>query len=131
MLSLQIGYGRVWYMRFLRLLSVFTVMSVLTIAIATQTAGAQGAAPQAGAAPAAPAAPPFRMNIPAWADGSDIPMKYTQVEKQTSPAITWTNVPAGTMSFVLSVHDMEVSRNKTTDDQVHWLVWNIPGTTAE
>ena len=24
------------------------------------------------------------------------------------------------------MHDMEVSRNKTTDDQVHWLVWNIP-----
>ncbi len=122
-------------MRFRRLLPVLMVlimMSVLVIMLAAQKASAQGgAAPQAGAAPAAPAAPPFRMNIPGWADGSDIPVKYTQVEKQTSPQITWTNVPAGTVSFLLSVHDMEVSRNKTTDDQVHWLVWNIPATATE
>ena len=26
------------------------------------------------------------------------------------------------------MHDLEVARNKTTDDQLHWLVWNIPGT---
>jgi Raf kinase inhibitor-like YbhB/YbcL family protein len=26
------------------------------------------------------------------------------------------------------MHDMDVARNRTTDDQVHWLVWNIPGT---
>jgi Raf kinase inhibitor-like YbhB/YbcL family protein len=25
------------------------------------------------------------------------------------------------------MHDMEVARNRTTDDQLHWLVWNIPG----
>ena len=117
-------------MRFRRLLPF--LMSVLAISVAAQTLAAQGgAAPQAGGAPAAPAAPPFRMNMPGWADGSDIPVRFTQVEKQTSPQITWTNVPAGTVSFLLSVHDMEVSRNKTTDDQVHWLVWNIPGTATE
>ena len=32
------------------------------------------------------------------------------------------------MSFLLHMHDMEVARNRTTDDQVHWLVWNIPAT---
>jgi Raf kinase inhibitor-like YbhB/YbcL family protein len=26
------------------------------------------------------------------------------------------------------MHDMDVARNKTTDDQAHWIVWNIPGT---
>jgi phosphatidylethanolamine-binding protein (PEBP) family uncharacterized protein len=31
------------------------------------------------------------------------------------------------MTFVLHMHDMEVARNKTTDDQPHWLMWNIPG----
>jgi Raf kinase inhibitor-like YbhB/YbcL family protein len=116
-------------MRFCRLLSVFVMMSALSMWFTARTARAQGgAAPQAGGAPAAPAAPPFRMNIPGWADGADIPVKYTQAGNQTSPEITWTNVPPGTVSFLLSVHDMEVSRNKTTDDQVHWLVWNIPGT---
>ena len=45
-----------------------------------------------------------------------------------SPALNWTNTPPGTLSFVLHMHDPDVARNKTTDDQVHWLVWNIPGT---
>ena len=44
------------------------------------------------------------------------------------PALTWTNVPAGTRSFVLHFHDPDVSINKTSNDQVHWLVWGIPGT---
>ncbi len=68
------------------------------------------------------------MSISAFADGSDIPLKYTQVGDSASPAIAWTNVPAGTVTFVLHLHDMEASRNHTTDDQLHWLVWNIPGT---
>ena len=45
-----------------------------------------------------------------------------------SPALTWSNVPAGTRSFVLHMHDPDVSINKTTNTQVHWLVWGIPGT---
>ena len=57
-----------------------------------------------------------------------IPLKYTQAGEQVSPALNWTNAPAGTQSFVLHMHDLDVARNKTTDDQVHWLVWNIPGT---
>jgi hypothetical protein len=68
------------------------------------------------------------MSITAFADGTDIPAKYTQAGTQTSPPITWTNVPPGTVTFLLHVHDMEASRNHTTDDQLHWIVWNIPGT---
>ena len=26
------------------------------------------------------------------------------------------------------MHDMDLARNKTTDDQVHWVVWNTPAT---
>ncbi|MBI3491231.1 MAG: YbhB/YbcL family Raf kinase inhibitor-like protein [Acidobacteria bacterium] len=64
----------------------------------------------------------------AFPDGGVIPPKYTQAGDQTSPALTWTNTPPGTQSFVLHMHDLEVARNKTTDDQVHWVVWNIPAT---
>jgi Raf kinase inhibitor-like YbhB/YbcL family protein len=32
------------------------------------------------------------------------------------------------VTFLLHMHDMEVTRNHTSDDQLHWLVWNIPGT---
>ena len=80
--------------------------------------------------PATPAAGPgLTITTVAWPDGDDIPLKYTQaVEKPVSPALTWTNVPAGTRSFVLHMHDPDVSINKTTNTQVHWLVWGIPGT---
>jgi hypothetical protein len=96
---------------------------------AVQTQGGQGGgAPGAGAGQGQAAPAQMVMSIAAFPDGSDIPVKYTQAGTQTSPAITWTNVPAGTVSFVLHLHDMEASRNRTTDDQLHWLVWNIPGT---
>ena len=109
-------------MRFLRSLLVMMVFG-LVMAVAAQTAGAQGGgAPQGGG----PAPKPLMMAITAFADGSDIPAKYTQAGDQTSPAITWTNAPAGTVTFLLHMHDMEASRNKTSDDQLHWFVWNIP-----
>jgi Raf kinase inhibitor-like YbhB/YbcL family protein len=77
----------------------------------------------------APAAPGLTISTIAWPDGDDIPLKYTQgVPNPVSPALTWTNVPAGTRSFVLHFHDPDVSINKTTNTQVHWLVWGIPGT---
>jgi Raf kinase inhibitor-like YbhB/YbcL family protein len=112
-------------MRFLGLLTVL----MMGLVFAT-TAGAQAPGAQGGGAPAsgAPAPPPLMMAITGFADGTDIPAKYTQAGNQTSPAITWTNVPPGTMSLLLHMHDMEVSRNRTNDDQLHWLVWNIPGT---
>src|SRR6187397_1748783 len=86
-------------------------------------------AQQPPAAPAAPAGPGLTITTAAWPDGDDIPLKYTQaVPSPVSPAMSWTNVPAGTRSFVLHFHDPDVAINKTTNDQVHWLVWGIPGT---
>ena len=78
--------------------------------------------------PAGPARPPLTVSTTAFADGAPIPVKYTQAGEQVSPALTWTNVPPGTVSFVLHMRDPDVARNKTTEDQVHWLVWGIPGT---
>jgi Raf kinase inhibitor-like YbhB/YbcL family protein len=83
-----------------------------------------------GAAQQGLPANPMRLTSTSFPDAGIIPNRYTQLEKQTSPALTWTNVPANTRSFVLHMHDMEGSRNKTTDDQLHWLVWNIPASTT-
>lgn len=79
-------------------------------------------------APAAPANPPMVMTIPGWPDGDPIPVKFTQAGEQVSPEIKWSNVPKGTVTFLLHFHDPDVARNKTTEDQAHWVVWNIPGT---
>ena len=84
----------------------------------------------------APAAPPMTLTVSGFQDGGQIPVKFSQAApgvapgEGLSPAITWTNVPAGTQSFVLNMHDMDVARNKTTDDQAHWVVWNIPASAA-
>jgi len=74
--------------------------------------------------------PPMRLTTTAFADGTVIPLKYTQVvgDKTVSPDLSWTNVPPGTQSFVLWMHDVDLSINKTSEDNLHWMVWNIPGT---
>lgn len=87
------------------------------------------AQPKGGAAPA-----PMTLTIPGWPDGGQIPVKFSQAApgvaagEGTSPAMTWANVPAGTQTLFLHMHDMDLARNKTTDDQAHWVVWNIPAT---
>jgi Raf kinase inhibitor-like YbhB/YbcL family protein len=105
-------------------------LCVSTIALlAALPAAAQQPAAQRGAAPAAPA---LTLTVAGFADGADIPVKFSQAApgvatgEGLSPAISWTNVPAGTQSFFLNMRDMDVARNKTTDDQAHWVVWNIP-----
>jgi Raf kinase inhibitor-like YbhB/YbcL family protein len=73
--------------------------------------------------------PPMRLTTPAFADGTVIPIKYTQASPDgaVSPELNWTNVPPGTQSFVLWMHDVDLALNKTSEDNLHWLVWNIPG----
>ncbi|HMJ84130.1 MAG TPA: YbhB/YbcL family Raf kinase inhibitor-like protein [Vicinamibacterales bacterium] len=94
---------------------------------------AQGGGQRAGA----PAAPAMTLTVSGFPDGGQIPVRFSQAAEGaapgegTSPALTWANTPAGTQSFVLNMRDMDVARNKTTDDQAHWVVWNIPaGTTS-
>src|SRR5262249_26564958 len=41
----------------------------------------------------------------AWADGTTIPIRYTQAGDEVSPPLAWSNVPDGAASFVLIVHD--------------------------
>lgn len=91
--------------------------------------GSAGAAfAQAPAQPAQPPRPAMTLTTTAFPDGDPIPARYTQAGDQVSPELKWTNTPPGTQSFLLHMHDPDVARNKTTDTQVHWLVWNIPGT---
>jgi Raf kinase inhibitor-like YbhB/YbcL family protein len=40
--------------------------------------------------------------------------------------MAWINVPAGTQSFFLHMHDLDLAPNNITDDQAHWVFWNIP-----
>src|SRR6187397_2159442 len=96
----------------------------LTVALFVSASVAYAQTP----APAAPPRPAMTLTTTGWPDGDPIPVKFTQAGEQVSPALNWTNVPPGTVSFFLHMHDPDVARNKGTDDQAHWLVWNIPAT---
>jgi Raf kinase inhibitor-like YbhB/YbcL family protein len=63
----------------------------------------------------------------AWADGGTIPAKYTQAGAQVSPPLAWSNVPEGVQSFVLIARDTDAAIGNGTDDVLHWMLWNIPG----
>ncbi len=117
-------------MRFVRSVAVLMMFGVLSVMVAAQ-APQQGTPAPAGQQPAGQrgggGGPAMTLTTTGWPDGDPIPAKYTQAGEQVSPALTWTNAPAGTVSFVLHFHDPDVAINRGTDDQVHWLVWNIPG----
>jgi Raf kinase inhibitor-like YbhB/YbcL family protein len=104
----------------------FGLAGILTTALVAGITAAQN--PPAGGRPGTPPPPAMTLTTTAWPDGGPIPAKYTQAGEQVSPPLTWTNTPPGTQSFVLHFHDPDVARNKTTEDQAHWVVWNIPGT---
>jgi Raf kinase inhibitor-like YbhB/YbcL family protein len=122
----------------MKTLRAITTLAVVLLAVTFALAQAQrggGGAPAAGAAqggaPRGAAAPAMTLTTTGWMDGDIIPNKFTQaVPMPVSPALTWTNAPAGTQSFVLHFHDPDVALQNTTNDQVHWLVWNIPATTT-
>jgi Raf kinase inhibitor-like YbhB/YbcL family protein len=93
-------------------------------------AGSTLTAQQPAAAPAR--VPPLIMTSTAWEDGGVIPDKFTQaVPNAVSPELRWTQVPPGTQSFVILMHDPEPVLNKGSKmDITHWLIWNIPGTST-
>jgi hypothetical protein len=100
----------------------------LTSAFALATAGAFVARAQATPPSATQRPTPMILTTTAWPDGAQIPVKYTQAGEQVSPELKWTNVPAGTVSFVVNMLDPDVSIQRGTETQPHWIVWNIPGT---
>jgi Raf kinase inhibitor-like YbhB/YbcL family protein len=107
--------------------AMFVAAAVTNIGAVQDPPGGRAGQRAAGGPPA----PAMTLKTTAFPDGGQIPVKYTQAGEQVSPQLTWTNAPPNTASFVLHMHDPEVARNRTTEDQVHWLVWNIPATVTQ
>lgn len=107
-------------MKFKWLTASFVAMS--SVAVMAQTPSAP-----------APTKPRLALTTSEFEDGGIIPNKFTQAADgaPVSPALTWTNVPDGTVSFALILHDPDTAVEKTTSEVLHWMVFNIPGTARE
>ena len=57
-----------------------------------------------------------------WADSGAIPVTYTCDGANTSPALTWGDIPAGTAEIAVSLTDDDAP------DFMHWVVVGLPGT---
>ena len=86
---------------------VFTIL--LTSCSATQTA-----TPEADMS--------LELKSDAFVNGQSIPAKYSCVGKNISPALTWSDPPAGTQSFALIADDPDAP----VGTWVHWVLFNIP-----
>lgn len=85
--------------------------------------------PQAAPAPQALRPPPLTLTSTAFSDSTALPPQYSCSAKPApmSPPLAWTNVPDGTASFAIIFHDMEPRDHKGIEDNLHWMIWNIPG----
>jgi len=73
--------------------------------------------------PTEPTAPPVAVMpltlTASWVDGATVPGRQTCLGDGVSPALTWTNVPAGTIELAVTVVDGDA------DGYVHWIVYAI------
>ena len=84
-------------------------------------------APQRGGGGGRGARRVMTLTSTAFSDGGLIPVRHAQPGRDVSPPLTWTGAPDSTVSFVLILHDMDAAAGDGTDDALHWMVWNIPG----
>ena len=98
--------------------------AVAIVGAAEPQAGGDGAS--AGAADKAQGA--FTLTSPDIAHGRPIGAEHVYngfgcTGKNVSPALSWSDPPAGTQSFALMVHDPDAP---TGSGWWHWVVYNIP-----
>jgi Raf kinase inhibitor-like YbhB/YbcL family protein len=113
-------------MRFFQWLTMLAVIAGLACA-QTPPAGRGGGRGGRGGAGGAQT---MTLITTAWPDGGMIPARYTQAGAELSPAIQWSGAPAGVVSYVLMFEDADTVVNNSSDGLLHWMLWNIPGTST-
>jgi hypothetical protein len=108
---------------------------------ATGTSPASTAGPPAGPtstlttttvteAPAASGpAPAFALRSPEFADGGDIPARFTCDGENLSPPLEWAGVPEGAGALMLVAYDPDAGRDLGASSDlgfIHWVVMDLP-----
>jgi len=70
---------------------------------------------------------PLHLTSSAFSHLGEIPKKYTCEGNNSSPPLTWSDVPAGTQSLALIVDDPDApDPNAPRQVWVHWVLYNLP-----
>jgi Raf kinase inhibitor-like YbhB/YbcL family protein len=64
----------------------------------------------------------FRIAVAGFAEGGNIPKRYTCEGENLSPEVSWLGEPAETKSFALILDDPDAPAGTWN----HWLLWDIP-----
>jgi Raf kinase inhibitor-like YbhB/YbcL family protein len=107
----------------IKLVQWTTVLAFLLVAGVVSVAAQQPATP--------PPPSKFKLMSSAYSEGSMIPTQYSCADPNAaSPALSWTNPPAATVSFAVIMHDTDAAPMKGVMDVTHWIFWNVPATSA-
>jgi len=69
----------------------------------------------------------LQIHSPAFADGGEIPSKYTCEGNDISPPLKWEGVPGNARSLILIVDDPDApDPDAPRMIWVHWLLYNLP-----
>ena len=81
---------------------------------------------------AAPAPSQFKLSTSAYTEGSQIPSQFTCADTNAaSPPLQWSNPPKNTVTFAVVFHDTDGAPAKSSTDVTHWILWNIPASSAQ
>ena len=69
----------------------------------------------------------FQITTTAFRDGSSIPKKFTCDGPDVSPALGWSDPPAGTKSLAIIVDDPDAPGGMW----VHWVLYDLPANTRK
>lgn len=70
---------------------------------------------------------PFHLTSTAFENGATIPRKFTCDGPDVSPALSWTEPPAGTKGLAIIVDDPDAP----SGTWVHWVLYDLPAGTRE
>src|SRR2546422_11619541 len=93
----------------------FTVLPVLILSAVFAPSGA--GPPKGGSAVA------MKLSSTAFEPGASVPKKFTCDGADVSPALAWSDAPAGTQSFALIADDPDAP----VGTWVHWVLYDLPG----
>jgi Raf kinase inhibitor-like YbhB/YbcL family protein len=62
----------------------------------------------------------------AFPDGGVIPLEHSMYGANIQPDFKISAVPATAQSIAIIFHDLDVAMGGNTDDNLHWMAWNIP-----